>query len=171
MIDPIASWHDFYVGTLSASAALMGLLFVGLSLHLRILASAAHPVLRAEARTVYLGYLGAFVSSMLALVPGQGLRPLGIELLAFVVFHAILLRQSYGESFGPDFRTARRAVITTWVVGGTIIVARWAAAIGLALERDWAVLLLPGTVVGALVFSLYLSWDLVFRAARETAEV
>jgi len=164
----LAVWHDFYLGTLSASAALMGLLFVALSLHLRILAGGAHPVLRAEARTVYLGYLGAFVTSMLALIPDQGSRLLGIELVGYAVGQLLLLGQSRRESFGPDFRDARTAVVITWVFGGLIIASRWVAAVGLLLEVDWAVTLLGATVVAALVFSLYLSWDLVFRAARVT---
>jgi hypothetical protein len=171
MIVQLPAWHDFYLGTLSASAALMGLLFVAVSLHLRVLAGSAHPVLRAEARTVYLGYLGAFVSSMLALIPDQGLRLLGLEMLAYAAGHLLLLSQSNRESFGPDFRDARLAVIVTWLVGGIIIVSRWIAAAGLIAEVDWAIALLGATVVGSLVFSTYLSWDLVFRAARATPTV
>lgn len=79
----------------------MGLLFVALSLHLRVLVGNGQPVLRAEARTVYLGDLGAFVTSVLALVPDQGLRLLGLEMLVYVAGHVLLLAQSTRESFGP----------------------------------------------------------------------
>jgi len=108
---------------------------------------------------------------MLALIPDQGLRLLGLELLAYVAGHLLLLSQSTGESFGPDFRGARLAVILTWLVGGVIIVSRWIATAGLIAEIDWAITLLGATVVGSLVFSTYLSWDLVFRAAKATPTV
>ena len=166
MSGPIAEWHDFYLGTLSASAALMGLLFVAISLHLRVLAGPAHPVLRAEARTVYLGYLGPLVTSILGLIPGQSLTLLGVEMLAYGGGHLILLWQSTRESFSPEFRSTRRAVISTWVFGGSIILARWVATIGLLSAQGWAVSLLGATVAGALIFGVYLTWDLVFRAAR-----
>jgi len=170
MSGPVGDWHDFYLGTLSASAALMGLLFVAISLHLRVLAGPAHPVLRAEARTVYLGYLGPLVTSILSLIPDQALRLLGLEMLAYGIGHLILLWQSTRESFGAEFRDTRRAVIFSWLFGGSIIVARWLATVGLLLEAEWGVRLLGLTVAGALVFSVYLTWDLVFRAARMAPE-
>ena len=40
----LQSWHDFYLTAGAASATLVGLLFVGLSLHIRVVVS--HPDVR-----------------------------------------------------------------------------------------------------------------------------
>jgi len=60
-----------------ASAALAGLVFVGLSIHAR--AVAADPLHRARGLTAGIVYVT--VVSALALTPGQGRTPLGIEIL------------------------------------------------------------------------------------------
>lgn len=167
--DPLAPWHDLYLGTLSASSALTGLLFVAVTLHVRALVGDQLPILRAEARAIYLGYIASATLSMLALIPNQTLRALGIEILAVAAVHAFLLRGSLGESFGRNFASARAMVIRTWVIGGFLIAVRWAAGAGLAFEQDWALApLLPVSVIGSILLALYLSWDLVFRGARDT---
>jgi len=49
---------------------------------------------RPEARGVFTGYLGAFVSSLLALIPDQGLRLLDFEMLVYVRGHFLLVAQT-----------------------------------------------------------------------------
>jgi modulator of FtsH protease len=75
--DPTA-WHDFFVGTIGASAALTGLLFVAISINLQEILK--HPRLPGRAA----GTLGVLVSGLivsgLALAPGQTNRVLGIEI-------------------------------------------------------------------------------------------
>src|SRR5260221_2314139 len=88
MTDPLATWHDFNVSVVTASAALLGLLFVALSIHIRTLMATRNAELRAVARTVFLGYVIALGIGFLALVP-QGLGSFGYEVLALVVFAAI----------------------------------------------------------------------------------
>src|SRR6478672_2514111 len=44
----LAGWHDLYVTVGAAAATLVGLLFVGLSLHIRVVV--AHPEVRSLAR-------------------------------------------------------------------------------------------------------------------------
>jgi hypothetical protein len=76
--DP-ASWHDFFVMLGSASAALAGLVFVGLSIHARRVA--ADPLHRVRARSLTAGIVYVTIASALVLTPGQGLDALGIELV------------------------------------------------------------------------------------------
>jgi hypothetical protein len=76
----VAAWHDFFVGTIGASAALTGLLFVAISINLEQILK--YPQLPGRAA----GTLGILVSALVvsgfALAPGQGNHALGIEIAA-----------------------------------------------------------------------------------------
>lgn len=72
-------WDNFFVAAAGASAALTGLLFVGISINLARILSLPRLPERALLSLVLL--LSALVSSLLFLVPGQGDGLLGIELL------------------------------------------------------------------------------------------
>ena len=76
--DP-AAWHDFGVALVSASAALLGLVFVVVSLHLGAVVD--DPVLRRRAE-IMLGLLATTLAASAALlIPGQSREALGIELM------------------------------------------------------------------------------------------
>jgi hypothetical protein len=84
--DP-AAWRDFGVALVSASAALLGLVFVVVSIHLRAVGD--DPVLRRRAE-IMLGLLATtFAASAVLVIPGQGREALGIELMpiALVYLH------------------------------------------------------------------------------------
>jgi hypothetical protein len=74
---PLA-WHDFFMGTIGAAAALTGLLFVAISINLQEILKYPHLPGRAA------GTLGILVSALVisgfALAPGQGIRALAIEI-------------------------------------------------------------------------------------------
>jgi hypothetical protein len=74
--DPLV-WHEFFVGTIGAAAALTGLLFVAISINLEEILK--HPQLPGRAA----GTLGILVSGLVVsgfvLAPGQSNRILGIE--------------------------------------------------------------------------------------------
>ena len=74
----LAEWSDFCVAQVGASAALLGLLFVGSSINLgRILALAGLP----DRALLALVLIYVLVTATLMLVPGQPLRLLGAEVL------------------------------------------------------------------------------------------
>jgi len=70
-------WHEFFMGTIGASAALTGLLFVAISINLEQILK--YPQLPGRAA----GTLGILVSALVVsgfvLAPGQGSRALGLE--------------------------------------------------------------------------------------------
>lgn len=72
-------WHDFFVATAGAAAALIGLLFVAISINLdRIL---SYPGLAKRAANT-LGVLAALlVTSIFSLAPGQSATAVGVEVL------------------------------------------------------------------------------------------
>lgn len=85
--DP-AGWHDFGVGLVGASAALLGLVFVVVSLHLKAVVNDS--VLRRRAEIL----LGLFATTLAAsaalLIPGQGRQALGVELMSIALIYISL---------------------------------------------------------------------------------
>ncbi len=69
MSEELVLWHDFNVSLVTASAGLLGLLFVALSIHVRVLSTRQNAELRAVARTIFLGYVLALAIGFLALMP------------------------------------------------------------------------------------------------------
>jgi hypothetical protein len=73
-------WHDFFVGTIGASAALTGLLFVAISINLQQILK--YPQLPGRAAGTLGILVCALVVSGFGLAPGQGNRALGLEIAA-----------------------------------------------------------------------------------------
>jgi hypothetical protein len=74
-----AAWSDFALGQVGASAALLGLVFVGLSINLRAVVREPPLVSRAAEAVVLLGTVLA--TSTAVLLPGQTRLALAIELV------------------------------------------------------------------------------------------
>ena len=82
--DP-AAWRDFAVALGGASAALLGLIFVVVSLHLGAVVD--DPVIRRRAE-ILLGLLATtLAASAVLLIPGQSRGALGIELMAIALIY------------------------------------------------------------------------------------
>ena len=75
-----ADWHEFLVAAMGASAALLGLLFVTISINLEEILQHRHLPGRAAGTLGML--LSVLVVCIFGLVPGQSVRALGVEILA-----------------------------------------------------------------------------------------
>lgn len=82
--DPDA-WHDFGVGLVGASAALLGLVFVVVSLHLKAVVNDS--VLRRRAEIVLGLFATALAASAALLIPGQNRKALGTELMTIALIY------------------------------------------------------------------------------------
>jgi len=89
----VGRWETFALGQLGASAALLGLVFVGISINLRDLLSSRRLVNRAGEAVVLLATI--LVSSTVILVPEQPRRAVGVELalVGVAAFAAIFVLQ------------------------------------------------------------------------------
>jgi hypothetical protein len=131
-----ARWSDFSLGQLGASAALLGLVFVGLSINLQHLIRSPQLVNRGGETVVVLGSVLAAAS--VVIIPDQDRTALGIELLAVAVatFASVALLQrgagasaDEGDGAPRGSLPFRRAVglggpLITAVAAGTLLTGR-----------------------------------------------
>jgi modulator of FtsH protease len=82
-------WHDYSITVGGGSAALTGLVFVALTLHLEEISG--DPVHRHRARTILTGLTAVFIRCALVLMGGQNGQAVAVELIGvLVVVEAIL---------------------------------------------------------------------------------
>ena len=147
----------------TAAAALLGLLFVALSLHLRALANARNAELRSIARTVFLGYVVSLGMGFLGLIP-QELRPYGIELVVLVVLalipYALAARTGFrATGIGYD----RRVTVVQFMIGVVMFTVTIAAALVVAGGDERALYVVGAVPVLGLLWGVFNTWELIFR--------
>lgn len=105
----MGEWANFFIAEVGASAALAGLIFVGVSLNLtKILASAALPDRAFEALVFLITIL---VVSSLMLVPQQSLTTLGAEVLVTaIIVWLIMIRFDLNAYRKGEIQFRRHAV-------------------------------------------------------------
>jgi modulator of FtsH protease len=74
-------WHDFFVASAGASAGLVGLVFVAISINLKQILERPGQAERAGETVIPLA--SVLLISLVALVPGLGIRTFGWELVVF----------------------------------------------------------------------------------------
>ena len=127
----LGSWQAFFSAQLAAGAALVGLLFVSLSLNLaRILANASLPK-RAEVALLLL--MLQLVVASVALIPDQGPKLLGAEVVAVAstVWIATLLHAlSFLRAMPPELRrlgwqsiALLQVAVLPYIAGGAMLLA------------------------------------------------
>src|SRR5713226_2136766 len=87
----VSGWHDFYLLAGTASATLVGLLFVGLSLHLRIVVTSSE--VRSLAR-VTLANFGAVLFVALFMVIPEGQSAAASQIIGAGVVSLIIIAPS-----------------------------------------------------------------------------
>src|SRR5438552_10559406 len=82
MYDP-SIWRDYFVMVGGGAAALTGLVFVAMTLHLEDIVH--HPVQRHRARTILTGLTAVFLRCGLVLMGGQTRQAVAVELISVLV--------------------------------------------------------------------------------------
>ena len=95
------AWHDLFVATAGAAAALAGLIFVGISINLQKILSFSKLPERALMPLILL--LIIIILSIIFLIPQQPLKRLGIEILIMaILIWMITLKIDYSIYKGTD---------------------------------------------------------------------
>jgi len=165
--DP-ARWSEFALAQLGASAALLGLVFVALSINLRAIVATGVLVNRATETVV--GLANVLVSASLVLIPAQdrGILSTELSVVALATFAIVWRLQrgataaSAGDGRGPSRSQfeVRRALS----LGAQVLLAL--AAITLAVEAGGGLYWWPAAVVVAYVSALTNAWVLLVEVLR-----
>jgi len=156
----IQSWHDFYIVAGTVSATLVGLLFVGLSLHLRVVLSRNE--VRSLAR-VTLANLGLIVILSLFMVIPEGISTVRVELLFSAIISLGVVLPSLVSATRSETKTLRgyrllaRIGLSAIAYAGVIV----ASSRYTAQSYRSALSVLVAVLVGLVVISLRNSWDLL----------
>ena len=92
----IAVWHDYFFMVGGGAAALTGLVFVAMTLHLKEIAG--QPVHRHRARTILTGFTAVFARCGLVLMGGQSRQAVAAELVLVVAGVEVILLRSIRDA-------------------------------------------------------------------------
>jgi hypothetical protein len=167
----LQSWHDFYAVTGEGAASLVGLLFVGLSLHLRLVLE--HADVRALARATFTNFITLLLVALFMVIPEDRSSGTGLELflVGLVAFGLI------GWSLMPGMRSPRRTITLRRLLlrfgSGALAVLVLAAGGVYLMAGDYKNgLSVPVYATMALfVVSLRNSWDLLVTVATAGSRV
>ncbi len=101
----LSGWRDYFVMVGGGAAALTGLVFVAMTLHLDDITN--DPVHRHRARTILAGLTAVFIRCALVLMGGQDRRAIAIELIGVLVVVEVILYTSIRQAM----RSGDRAVL------------------------------------------------------------
>jgi modulator of FtsH protease len=164
--DP-GAWHDFGIALVSASAALLGLIFVVVSLHVRTVVD--DPVLLRRAEII-LGLLATTLAASAALlIPGQSREALGLELMPIALTYITLsslatLRAAHSP------RGVSHDLLARFFIGELSAGLIFAGGLGLLVHAlGGAYLVAAGIVLGVLV-AMLATWILFIGLGIEQQE-
>ena len=162
------SWHDFYLATASASAALLGLLFVGVSINLSSITAAERVDLRTRANLAFSNLLYLLGLSLIVLIPGA---EAGTIAISFTIVAALGLLRIVRR-----VASLRRAKDKAWRQRDTVRRLAWTFVADLMLlyiaaslsggDARW-LLALTIVVFVLLIGAADVSWDLLVRESDE----
>jgi hypothetical protein len=166
-LDPEA-WHELFATVAAASAALLGLFVVAITLHLRMIAE--HPIARNQARVV-LTLLGlTLMFSLTDLFPGVTSSWLASELLVITavllaVYIAGLLRAWRAGVEIP------RAVWERAPIIGVTTVLFLAGGVSLLANQGPGLYLVAPVFVMAMPLAVWSAWSLIMRDDSTSSRV
>jgi hypothetical protein len=167
----LQSWHDFYSIVGMAAGSLVGLLFVGLSLHLRVVVT--HNDVRALARVTMASLGLLLVLALFMVIPGDtdptstGWEVVGIGVSSFLII---------GRPLVSGIRSRHRAlnlghlILRFGLTIGSFMAAIVAGAILVSGDYSAGLSWLVGVSVSLLVSALRNSWDLLVTVGSATVE-
>jgi hypothetical protein len=91
-----AIWHDYFMMVGGGAAALTGLVFVAMSLHLDEITS--EPAHRHRARTILTGLTAVFIRCALVLMGGQSGQVVAVELIVVLLGVEVILYRSIRDA-------------------------------------------------------------------------
>ena len=166
----MGGWHDFFILAGTAAATLVGLLFVGLSLHLRIVVASSE--VRSLAR-VTLANFGAVLFVALFMVIPETQSAAASQLIGSGLISLVVTAPSLIPAQGPGRRLrlqrkTRLRLLLRFGLSTASYVAIIVAGILLFSSLSWALTVLVTAIIVLLVLALRNTWDLLVTVGDQT---
>jgi hypothetical protein len=167
----VAGWHDFYIMAGTASATLVGLLFVGLSLHLQIVITASE--VRSLARVTLANFGAVLFAALFMVIPqgptAAGSQLIGVGLVSLVIAGPSLVGAVRSREWSFQMSVMQRLRVgLRFGLSSLSYLAIIAAGILLLSSVSAAFSVLLIATVLLLVVSLRNTWDLLVTVADVT---
>ena len=151
----LSQWHDYFVVVGGGAAALTGLVFVAMTLHLDDIVN--HPVHRHRARTILTGLTAVFIRCGLVLMGGQSLQWVAVEIIGvLVVVEVVLYSSTRAARDAADFSVLARSVGSF----ATLVVEQLGAVI-IFTGAAWGLYIVGLGMMSSFVFMVTGAWLLL----------
>ena len=162
------SWHDFYLTMGTASASLIGLLFVALSLNIDAITDDSRDDLRAFADQAFSSFSVVLLIAVFFLIPENGAGILGglYVVLSFFAGYRIVRR---APAVWKGRRRGRPGEATLWrfVLPTAAVLGLFAVGLGLMLGQSSALYWLVSVIIVFLMSAARSSWDLLVKVGAD----
>jgi len=151
----LASWHDYFVVVGTGAAALTGLVFVAMTLHLEDIVH--HPVHRHRARTILTGLTAVFIRCSLVLMGNQSEQAVAVELFSVLIVVEVVLYRSTRDAVN----TADTSVLLRAVGSFACLVIEQVGAVILFEGVTWGLYLVGVGMMASFFFMVTGAWLLL----------
>ena len=159
----LSAWHDYFVMVGGGAAALTGLVFVAMTLHLEEVTS--DPVHRHRARTILTGLTAVFIRCALALMGGQNGQAVAVELIAVLLVVEVILYTSIRQAA----RSADWSVVLRTVGSFACLLLEQTGALILFFGNPWGLYAVGLGMMSSFIFMVTGAWLLLVGVGTRRA--
>jgi hypothetical protein len=156
-------WHDYFVMVGGGSAALTGLVFVAMTLHLQEIVG--DPVQRHRSRTILAGLTAVFIRCALVLMGGQNAQAVAVELFGVLLVVEFILYSSIRQAA----RSADQGVLWRTIGSFTCLLFEQAGAVVLFFGNAWGLYAVGIGMMSSFIFMVTGAWLLLVGVGQEEA--
>jgi len=160
---PASQWHDYFMTVGGGAAALTGLIFVAMTLHLDEVINS--PVHRHRARTILAGLTAVFIRCALVLMGGQNAQAVAVEIIAVLLVVEALLYRSIRQAA----QDADNAVLLRAIGSFACLVLEQAGAVVLFFGSSWGLYVVGLGMMSSFIFMVTGAWLLLVGVGIQEA--
>ena len=158
-----SSWHDYFITVGGGAAALTGLVFVAMTLHLEDITK--DPVHRHRARTILTGLTAVFIRCALVLMGGQNNQAIAVELIGVLVVVELILYSSIrSAAAGAD-----RGVLLRTLGSFACLVVEQGGAVVFFFGGVWGLYVVGLGMMSSFIFMVTGAWLLLVGVGSREA--
>ncbi len=148
----LSSWHDYFMTVGAGAAALTGLVFVAMTLHLEEITK--DPVHRHRARSILAGLTAVFIRCALVLMGGQNAQAVAVELIVVLAIVEVILYSSIRSAAA----SADRMVLLRALGSFACLIAEQAGAVVFFFGGAWGLYAVGLGMMSSFVFMVTGAW-------------